>query len=89
MKKLLAVLIMTVLTFGAVMPLPADAADLDSVLHGAAWAEYVERSIDLDKAPGLAAAAVSGPEVGFRNRGFADKKAQTTKQWLCSRKMRS
>lgn len=76
MKKLLTVLMMTVLAFGAVMPFPADAAALDPVLHDASWADYVERSIKLDKAPGLAAAAVSGSEVGFRNWGFADRKAQ-------------
>ena len=76
MKKLLTVLMMTVPAFGAVMPFPADAAALDPVLHDASWGDYVERSIELDKAPGHAAAAVSGSEVGFRNWGFADRKAQ-------------
>ncbi|MBR6106850.1 MAG: hypothetical protein IKQ39_02485 [Oscillospiraceae bacterium] len=53
MKKLLT-FIVTVLTIAAVMPVPVCAANADSVMQDAAWTDYVERSMDMDKTPGLA-----------------------------------
>ena len=69
MKKLFAIIIMTVLTIGGIIPFKAYAADVDSVLNDPDWNDYVEQSIDIDKTPGLAVAAVKGSDVGFKNWG--------------------
>ena len=70
MKKILAMIIMTVFTIMTAISYTAYAADADSVLNDPEWSGYVERSIGIDKAPGLAVAAVKGPDVGFRNWGY-------------------
>ncbi len=70
MKRILAMIIMTVFTIMTVISYTAYAADADSVLNDPEWSGYVERSIGIDKTPGLAVAAVKGPDVGFRNWGY-------------------
>lgn len=77
MKKIFAIIIMTVLTIGGIIPFKAYAADVDSVLNDPDWNDYVEQSIDIDKTPGLAVAAVKGTEVGFKNWGYANIKEKT------------
>ena len=67
MKKILVMIIITVLTLGANISFPAYAADVDSVLNNPNWIDYVEHSIDVDKTPGLAVAALNGSKVGFKN----------------------
>ncbi|MBO4243345.1 MAG: beta-lactamase family protein [Clostridiales bacterium] len=77
MKKILAMLIMTILTIEVLIPSKAYAADVDSVLNDPDWIDYVERSIDIDKTPGLAVAAVNGQDAGFKNWGYADIEEKT------------
>ena len=77
MKKLLAMIIMTVLTIVVLITFTAYAADVDSVLNVPVWNDYVEQSMELDKTPGLAVAAVKGSDVGFKNWGYADIKEET------------
>lgn len=77
MKKLLAIIIMTVFTIVVLIPFTAYAADVDSVLNAPVWNDYVEQSMELDKTPGLAVAAVKGSDVGFKNWGYADIKEET------------
>lgn len=77
MKKFLTMIIMTVLTIGVLIPFKVNAADVDSVLNDSDWIDYVERSIDIDKTPGLAVAALYGSEVGFKNWGYANIKEKT------------
>ena len=77
MKKILVMIIITVLTLGANISFPAYAADVDSVLNDPNWIDYVEHSIDVDKTPGLAVAALNGSKVGFKNWGYANIKEKT------------
>lgn len=60
MKKFLAMIIMTVLTIGVLIPFNVYAAEVDSVLNDPVWNDYVEQSIQIDKTPGLAVAAING-----------------------------
>ena len=77
MKRLLCSIIMTVLTAGSVMPVPADAADPDTRMQDDAWIRYVEQSAELEKVPGLTVAAVKGAETGYKSWGYTDLKKQT------------
>ncbi|SEH74682.1 hypothetical protein SAMN02910265_02457 [Ruminococcus flavefaciens] len=60
MKKFWAIMIIIVLTIGVLIPFKAYAADADYVLNEPVWKDYVEKSIDIDKTPGLAVAPVNG-----------------------------
>ncbi|HBB72071.1 MAG TPA: hypothetical protein DCZ71_05635, partial [Ruminococcus sp.] len=66
-----------ILAIGIGMPFTAYAEDADPVLNDPDWNSYVEQSIDIDKTPGLAVAAINGPDVGFKNRGYANIKEET------------
>ena len=64
-----AVIVVTVLSLIIGTSLTAYAADVDSVLNDAEWTSYVERSIEIDKTPGLAVVAVKGSDVGLKTWG--------------------
>ncbi len=75
MKRFLTIILMTALTLSTAMPVHA--AEPDDAMHDAAWTEYAERSIEMDKTPGLSVAAVCGSETAFKNWGYADLNNQT------------
>lgn len=81
MKHLLytirTVIIFTVITALLGTSSPVNAEDVGTVLNDAQWNEYIQESIDTDKTPGLAVAAVKDSEVGFKNWGYADIKNKT------------
>jgi len=78
-RKLLykAVTVITVLSVIIGMQMPAYAAETDTVLNDKEWISYIERSMDTDKTPGLAVAAVKGTDTGFRNWGYANIRDKT------------
>ena len=72
-----AVIVVTVLSLIIGTSVTAYAADVDSVLNDAEWTSYVERSIEIDKTPGLSVVAVKGSDVGFKTWGYANIKDKT------------
>ena len=80
MKQLLKITVITItlLSFILGTAMTAYAADINDILNDNEWTDYIERSIETDKTPGLAVAAVKGSDVGFKNWGYADLKAKTS-----------
>lgn len=72
-----AVIVVTVLSLIISTSITVYASEIDSVLNDAEWTSYVERSIEMDKTPGLAVVAVKGSDVGFKNWGYANIKDKT------------
>ena len=72
-----AVIVVTVLSLIISTSITAYASEIDSVLNDAEWTSYVERSIEIDKTPGLAVVAVKGSDVGLKTWGYANIKDKT------------